>query len=416
MNRDTSQAGESRAGHGRHAGWALLILFTLAAVTCVVVLQMLKKPPQNAAAEVPVPLVAVQRLDARALRAVVRSHGTVRPAVQVEIMPEVAGRVVFVHSQLRAGGLIRAGERIFQIDPSSYELAVRQARAAVDEAQARLEIEQAQAQLQQRDRRQANPETTETQSVAALQADAMVRRAGSALESAKAGLALAELQLGRTSVLLPFDVLVADKAADLGQYVQAGRSLARAYGTETFEVEIPIRSEELAWLDVFANLRSSDAAATEPTGTTAAVKATVAGSEHVWQGAVTGPTGRVDAASGMVFVLVEVPRPLEASADRPPLLPGTPVEVSLPGRILENVVAVPRRALDENNRVWLVRDNRLARQELSVVQADDEYVYVVSPPLAGALLAVEAPDGAVQGLVVRTTEVGATRVSPVQTP
>jgi RND family efflux transporter MFP subunit len=407
MNRSASQAGRTQAGHGRRAGWVLLILFTLAAVACMVIVQILRKPPQNAVAEVPIPLVAVERLAAREVRAVVRGQGTVRPAVQVEIAPEVSGRVVFVHSQLRAGGVIGAGERILQVDPMSYELAARQARAAVDEAQTRLEVEQTQAQLQQRDRRPGNSEGTETQNLMALQMESRVRHAGSSLEAARAGLALAELQLGRTSVQMPFDLFVADETADLGQYASAGRPLARAYGTETFEIEVPIRSEELAWLDVLGNLRSWERDAVERAGPPVEVKATIAGREHVWDGSVAGTTGRVDPSSGKVFVLVEVARPLEASADRPPLLPGTPVEVAIPGRNLENAVAVPRRALHGDNQVWLVRDNRITAQDLDIVRADEEFVYVASASLADAEVVVDAPVGAAPGQEVRIAEAGA---------
>jgi multidrug efflux pump subunit AcrA (membrane-fusion protein) len=73
--------------------------------------------------------------------AVIRGRGIVKPKVRLEIMPEVAGKVIYTHSQLRAGGLIRANEMIAQIDSSGYELAVRRAQAAVDEAQARLDLE-----------------------------------------------------------------------------------------------------------------------------------------------------------------------------------------------------------------------------------------------------------------------------------
>ena len=39
----------------------------------------------------------------------------------------------------------------------------------------------------------------------------------------------------------------------------------------------------------------------------------------------------MDRVSGMISVVVEVPQPLDASAGRPPLLPGTAVEVLIPG-------------------------------------------------------------------------------------
>jgi multidrug efflux pump subunit AcrA (membrane-fusion protein) len=290
---------------------------TLAVVACVVILLMHKDPPQKAAAEVPGD--GMSRSDAPASPAVIRSRGIVTPKVRVEIMPEVAGKVVYVHSRLRAGGLIRANEQIARIDPSGYELAVRRARAVVDEAQAKLDFE-----LVARGMRQPQGRLVDVEGQVDLPAvlyEPLVRQAEAALESAKAELAMAELQLSRTSIVLPFDVLIDGPTVSLGQYVGVGRSLAVAYGTDAFEIVAPVRDEDWG--------RLGDGAG--PAQTSAEIKAVLAGREYVWPGRVLGTTNRVDSESGMTSIVVEAPRPMETSADRPALLPGMAVEVCVDG-------------------------------------------------------------------------------------
>jgi multidrug efflux pump subunit AcrA (membrane-fusion protein) len=298
----------------------LIVLALIAVAACLLILMSLRNSPRQAAAEVPVSEVAERATDTQTFR----GHGTVVPKVRVEVASEVPGRVVFIHSQLRAGGLLRANEPIVQIDPSGYELAVRHARAVVDEARARLDLELLATGLHQWE---GPPASWEREADLPVLHEPRVRRARAVLESAKAQLALAELQLGRTVVTLPVDVWIARETVSLGQYVGAGRPLALAYGTEAFRVEIPIRDEELAWLGTLGGsiMPGFDSSGSAPIS--AQVQAVLAGGEHTWQGVVVGTTGQVDPASGKMTLVVEVPQPLATSGGRLPLLPGLSVEV-----------------------------------------------------------------------------------------
>lgn len=286
----------------------------------------LRKPPQRAAADVPVP-AAAPRPETADDRSAIRGKGVVRPKIRVEIVPEVAGRVVYVHLQLHAGGLISANEWILRIDPSDYELAVRRARAAVDAARARLDLELAAAGMRQV---QGRPLESDLDSILppALR-EPRIKQAEAALESAKAELAIAELQRERTSIVLPFDVMIVGETVSLGQYVDVGRSLATAYGTEAFEIEVPICDEDLGRIGAWHGLRlgGPNSGAVR---STAEVRVTIAGGRHTWLGNVIGTTGEADPASGAISVVVEVRQPLDISTGRPPLLPGTTAEVSIP--------------------------------------------------------------------------------------
>ena len=163
---------------------------------------MLRRSPQKVAAEVPVSRGTESRLDAPEVPAAIHGRGVVVPKARVQIMPEVSGRAVYVHSQLHGGGVIRANEKILQIDPSSYELAVRRARAVADEAQARLDLERAAGDMR---RQQGQPSDVERQADLPLFVrEPQVRQAEATLESTKTELMRAELELSRTSIALPY--------------------------------------------------------------------------------------------------------------------------------------------------------------------------------------------------------------------
>ena len=400
---NVARPGRSTCAPGRGLGQAILTLLVLAVgVMAALVFIKLKPPPQRVDQPVLAPLVKVQRLESNDIQMVVQGYGTVRPKVELDIIPEVAGKVVYVHAELKAGGVIRANETILRIDPSDYELAVQQAQAAVAEAQVRLDTEIAEADVARREWRQLNPET-EPDSPLVFR-EPQIRRARAGLESAQAQLATAELRLQRTAIMLPFDVLIVSKQVDLGQFVTTGQPLAKAYGVDAFEIEVPLEDEELAWFDVFEASLTTTAGSDERSRTPAVVEMAFAGAEHAWNGYVVRTAGRVDRTSRMVPVIVEVPDPLDIARGKPPLLPGAFVKVSIAGKTLEAAVAIPRDAIHGGNRVWLVNDNQLHIEQLNIVRADEEHAYVTSGVPNGALVVTSALDTVVEGMQVRTPE------------
>ncbi len=362
----------------------------------------LRQPPKREALETPAPLVEVEQLHMQDLPMIVRGYGTVSPRVEVEIVPEVPGKVVYVHSKLKAGGMVRGGEKIIEIDPRDYELAVEQANAVVDEAQVRLDTEKAEANVARQEWEQLHP-NSEPSSPLVLR-EPQIRRAESALASAKAQLAIADLRLERTSLSLPFDVLVINERVDLGQYVVVGQSLGAAYGIKSVEIEVPLEDKDLAWFDIFDNPVQFNGKKLATKHTMAQVKADFGGSEHIWKGRVVRTTGQVDRTSRMVSVVVEVMDPFDASGGRPPLLPGVFAEVVIEGKVLSNAVAVPRDAVRQGNQVWIVQGDRLKIRTLDIVRADKDFAYVVSGLDDEALIIVSSLDMVTDGMAIRTHE------------
>jgi RND family efflux transporter MFP subunit len=377
-------------------------------VAIAIVLIVLRKPPQRVEQDVQAPLVKVEPLCMRDIPMVIRGHGTVNPKVQVDIIPEVAGKVVFVHPELKVGGFIRGNERILQIDPRDYQLAVQQADAAVADAKVRLETEQAEADVARKEWSALNPGMEPTSPL--VLREPQIRRAKATLASAEAQLAVAKLRLERTSLSLPFDVLITSERIDLGQYVVNGQSLGTAFGTEAVEIEVPLEDDELAWFDVFAQSIFANGDPNPKAQTPAEVRADFAGALHTWQGRVVRTTGQVDKMSRMVFIVVEVPEPFKISNGRPPLLPGMFAEVLIQGKTLRDAVAVPRDAVREGNQVWLVNEGRLHIQPLDVVRADKDFAYVASGLDDGANVVVSSLDAVVDGMKVRTR----TEIEPAQ--
>ncbi len=397
---------KQRTRTGRAPGGYVQIIVAIAVVVLGVAgayfLIKLRKPPEREAPETLAPLVEVEQLYVQDLPMIVRGYGTVNPRVEVEIVPEVPGKVVHVHPRLKAGGLIRAGEQIIQIDPRDYELAVQQANAVVAEAQVKLDTEKAEGDVARAEWEQLHP-NSEPSSPLVLR-EPQIRRAQAALESAKAQLAMADLRLERTSLSLPFDVMIINERVDLGQYVVVGQSLGAAYGIKSVEIEVPLEDADLAWFDIFDNPVQFNAKKRATKHIVAQVKADFGGAERIWKGRVVRTTGQVDRTSRMVSVVVEVMDPFDTSGGRPPLLPGVFAEVVIKGKVLRNAVAVPRDAVREGNKVWVVQEGRLKILTLEIARADKDFAYIVSGLDDKALIVVSSLDMVIDGMAVRTQD------------
>jgi RND family efflux transporter MFP subunit len=384
-----------KAKKDRSGVWQLLfaLAITTFGILILLVLIKLKKPPQRVEKENPAPLVEVTTLNIRDIQMIVSSYGTVTPKVQVEIVPQVSGKVVSVNPQFKAGGFIPAGSPLLEIDPRDYELAVQQAQAIVAEAVVKLDLEKAEAQVARQEWNQINPNTEPTSPLVLRQPQ--IRQAQAKLESAEAQLAAANLSLERTELFLPIDVRIVSEKIDLGQYVIAGQSLGTAYGTESVEIELPLEDKELAWFDV-PDGKDSPSKPVE-----AEVKANFAGAEQSWIGYVKRTTGQVDKTSRLISVVIEVPEPFDTSGGRNALLPGMFVEVFIKGKELKNAAAVPRNAIRSSNEVWLVNDGRLHIQPLEIVRSDKDFAYAVSGVDDGATIVLSSLDMATEGMKVR---------------
>ena len=104
-----------------------------------------KKSPEKVESKALSPLVEVQQVHVDDIRMVIHGYGTVSPKVQVEVVPQVSGKIVWVNPRFKAGEFTAAEQTLVKIDPRDYELVVQQAQAGVAEAMVKLDMEKAEA-------------------------------------------------------------------------------------------------------------------------------------------------------------------------------------------------------------------------------------------------------------------------------
>jgi RND family efflux transporter MFP subunit len=348
-----------------------------------------RKPPA------PVPMVRTIQTNSGPQTVYIRGEGTVGPLREINLVPEVGGKVVGVSPALVNGGVFRRGNTLLQIDPVDYELAVTLAKAKVKDAESRLELAEEEALAAVEEWRLLYPDSSsEDKKPPALVAkEPQLAAAQARLEADKADLRKAELNLERTRVKAPFDGRVGEEKVDIGQYVSPGQNLGNLYSTEAAEIVVPLEGGDLFWFDVPAFT------STDGRGAPAMVRANIAGRELSWPGKVVRTEGRLDERTRMIHVVVWVDKPY---ARKPPLVFGLFVTVEIEGRKIENAAIIPRGALRQGNVVWVVdQESRLRFREVEVARIQGEEV-LVTKGLEDGENVVSTPLKAVtDGMVVR---------------
>jgi RND family efflux transporter MFP subunit len=350
----------------------------------------------------------------------VMGSGTVRPKAEIDLAPQVGGRVAYVSPSLVSGGRVKAGELLVQIEDADYTNAVMQARAQVAQdsvsvLEALEEARIAEAEYQQflqRQRRMAAPGSAVggENGVAAPASpltlrEPQVQAAQASLARSEAQLADAALALSRTDLRAPFDGVVRSESVDVGAYASPGQPLARLLSTEEVEVKIPLSDDDASLLPGLW-----DAASTSGPSLAASVQADFGQGRYRWSGYVHRVEAALDEQTRTIDVVVRVPDPFRGGesmrehADNegggPPLLIGQFVDVEIDGQEGEYHV-IPRRAIQSGNQVWIVEEGKIRIVPVRVLQRSEGLAYVVGDLRAGARVITEGIDLATEGMAVQ---------------
>ncbi len=152
--------------------------------------------------------------------------GQVRANI-VGIAPRVAGPIIQI--PIKDNQPVKKGDLLFEIDPSTFQDAVNNAAAKVQQAEAQsLEAQQ------NLDRQTALYKTNVIDQQAYQDAQDQYSSAAANVVAAKAQLATAQLNLGYTKVFAPVDGYLTNVNTSAGTYVSAGSELLALVDTSSF--------------------------------------------------------------------------------------------------------------------------------------------------------------------------------------
>lgn len=327
---------------------------------------------------------------------IVNAMGTVVPAHEVKIAARVSGQIVEVSPHFEPGGKFGAGEAVLSIDRKDYELAVQQQTGNLTKAQSDVKLEMGQQAVAKREY-EILGETAEEDDEELLLRQPQLASKQASVSVAEAMLDKARLDLERTKVVAPFSALVQTRTVDLGAYVAPGTPLATLVGTDAFWIEVSVPVDELGWIDI--------PVAGTGVGPRARVSMPSWGNDYR-EGYVTRLLGDVEPQGRMARLIVTIEDPLALNVtdgSAKPLLLGSFVRVEISGKEMQSVACIPRTALRDGTRVWVMaNDNTLDIRDADVAWSSADRAYVSSGLSEGDMLVVSDLPTPVQGLSLRT--------------
>ncbi|MDX8128472.1 efflux RND transporter periplasmic adaptor subunit [Methylomonas sp. OY6] len=354
----------------------------------------LRTQPEPQASVSAIPEVSVLRVEPQTLRLNVQSQGVVTPREEIDLVSEVAGKVVQTHPALVAGGFFKAGELLLSIDPRDYDYAIVSAQARIAEAKRVLIAEQAQVE-------QAH---SEWQALGDGEASELALRkpqlaeAQAKLLAAQADLAKAQLNRSRCELRAPFAGRVLTKQAGIGQFLPAGATVARIYASDKAEIRLPVSSEQLAFLNLPLALPHSDASLWPKV----TLSAELGGSQHHWLGQIVRSEAAVSEDSGQWYLVAQVADPFQAIANRPPLVKGLFVHVEIEGEERSDLYRLPRSAVNPTQTVKLVNaEQKLEIRSVEVLRTDADSAVIKSGLKTGDRVIVSELPMAIAGTAVK---------------
>lgn len=313
-------ASAGRARLGLRVGTSVLLAVVSATSGCG-----RKGPP-----EMPPPEVLVTKVAQRDVPIYSEWVGTIQGYVNAEIRPKVQGYLLT--QNYPNGGVVKAGQLLFQVDPRQFEASLNQAIGALENAKAILKKTEL-------DVARYKPLAAEG-AVSQEELDNAVQQNEAnkaAVFTAQANVEQAQLNLGWTKVTSPIDGIAGINQAQIGDLVGNTTVLTTVSTVDPIKIQFPISEQEYLKFAVQIN-KSAEAG---KTGEDAPKIEAILANDTVYQhqGAIFAVNRQVEQSTGTLLVQAVFPNPENV------LRPGGYAKARAPTDIAKNALLIPQRAV-----------------------------------------------------------------------
>ncbi|MFA3791284.1 efflux RND transporter periplasmic adaptor subunit [Aliiglaciecola sp. SL4] len=361
----------------------LPIVVVLIAVVAVVIIY--NNPPaakRQRPASAAVLSVETQLLQPEKFHITLDSYGVVAPRTQSTLMAQVAGQIVYVDADFRAGGFFQKGDLLLAIDDSDYQAEVNIAKANLITAQQNLAEEMARSEQAKIDWQRLGDNQKPSDLVLRIPQQ---ESAQANLASAKAQLTKAELSLKRTKIIAPYSGRIVSQNVDIGTVVSSNTELASIYATDYMEVRLAINNNDLGFVELpEANIDNS--LTTPPISVT--FTSTLIGQQS-WTGKIVRTESAIDSASRQLYVVAQIDNPFDQDIERGVSIKiGEYLTAEIDGKTIDNAIVIPVTSIYQGSYVYIEQDGVLLRKEIEVAWQNDSRALIKSGLEGGQALVV----------------------------
>src|SRR6266436_5332320 len=311
----TFQMKLQRARPARSLPAAILLAVTLGACTSA-------KTPDRAP---PAPQVSVVTVHRASVPITTELPGRTSAYLVAQVRARVDG--IVLKREFKEGGEVKAGQRLYQIDPAPYIAALNSATASLQKAEANLASMTAQAERYK--------------VLVAANAVSTQGQAAADVATGKAAVAMAQINLGYTNVVSPITGRIGPSQVTQGAYVQAGAATPMATVQQIDPVYVDLNQSSVEGLQLRRDVASGRLKLNGP-GQTKVTLFLEDGTRYPETGTLQFTDITVDPSTGSVTVRAIFPNPHHV------LLPGMFVRARIDEGVDNAAMLVPQVGVTHN--------------------------------------------------------------------
>ena len=321
----------------------------------------------------------------------VQANGIIKAHNEIILTSQVSGRVIKIDPQFEDGAFFKKDAMLLELEEADFLTSVASAKANLAQAEAAHAQEKARSEQARLNWEDLGYDEEPNELVLRLP---QLREAIARVNSAETLLAQAERNLKRSKIKAPFDGRVIQRSVGVSQAISATTMLGRIFSVDYAEVRLPINSTYMRNLELPENPED------EPLKITL-TDALNDENSNTWQAVIVRTEGTIDQNSLELFAIARIPDPFGINSGTSPLRIGQPVSAMIPGKVLENVFKIPRRAVRRLKMIYLIDPNTFTIQGITIdpVSENEDYVFIYDQSIKdGTFLATTpmswVPEGA----------------------
>ncbi|MDU2940516.1 MAG: efflux RND transporter periplasmic adaptor subunit [Enterobacteriaceae bacterium] len=337
------------------------------------------------------PEVGIVTLKGQAVHVVSELTGRTTAALSAEVRPQVGG--IIQKRLFTEGDEVKAGQPLYQIDPSSYRAAYNEAAAALTQAQSLVVSD-----CQKARRYAALVKDNGVSRQDADDAQSTCDQDKASVASKKAALESARINLNWTTVTAPIAGRIGISSVTPGALVSADQdtALATIRGLDSMNVDLTRSSVDLLHLRKQSLASSSD--------TLNASLILEDGSTYSEKGRLALTEVAVDESTGSVTLRAVFPNPQHV------LLPGMFVRARIDEGIMNDAILAPQQGITRDAKgdataLVVNADNKVEQRAVETGETYDDKWLVINGLKSGDKLIVEGTGKVTAGQQVNAVEV-----------
>ncbi len=406
-----------KKGHGRHLPRVIfrtLLPAIVLAAGAVLALWLMETGPQaqsrprtrNAT------LVATRAVDYKIQQTIISGMGTVAAACNVELQPQVSGEIIELNPNLIPGGHFSQGETLLKIDPTDYNLTVRELATDVAKAESDLQLEQGNQLVAEKEYKLLG-EAVSDQEKSLMLRHPQLENLSATLEAARAKLEQARVDLARTEIKAPFNAVVQSREVNLGTRAAETTVLASLVGTDAYWVEVSIPVSQLRWVRIPQTEK-------DPGSLVRIYDSAAWGDGVCRQGRVIRLKTGLEEQGRMARLIIRVEDPLSLQpdhTDQPRMLLDSYVRVEIEGQAVASATAIEREFIRDGNSVWIMNpEGVLTIRPVEIAFRGADHLIVTSGIDPGDQLIISDIAAPVDGMALRTADDSTDKIAGNQPP